>query len=99
MTCVMRSEMFKFSLYVLSLRRFVERLKMVMVPDTSENVNLCICPGCPTYRESKLIGILFCGKGKAKEAVKKIDCLCPKCPVWKKYKLQGIYYCVIGKAT
>ena len=72
---------------------------MVVVPDVVENVNLCICPGCPTYRESRLTGILFCGKGKAKEPVKKVDCKCPKCQVWKNYKLQDIYYCVIGKGT
>lgn len=72
---------------------------MVTVDDTIENVKLCICPGCPTYKESKLTGILFCGKGKAKEPVKQKDCICPKCPVWKNYKLQDNYYCVNGKAT
>jgi len=72
---------------------------MVVVPDTVENVKMCVCPGCPTYRESKLTGILFCARGKASETVKEKDCLCPKCMVWKNYKLQGIYYCSIGKAT
>jgi hypothetical protein len=91
--------MFKFPAVCFSHGCFVAGLKMVAVADISENVNLCICPGCPTYRESKLTGILFCGKGKANETVSKKDCLCPKCPVWKKYKLQDIYYCFIGKAT
>lgn len=72
---------------------------MVMVPDTVDNVKLCICPGCPTYRKSKLTGILYCGKGKAQETVDKDGCICPTCSVWKKYKLQNNYYCSIGKAV
>lgn len=72
---------------------------MVVVPDTVENVKMCVCPGCPTYRESKFTGTLFCARGKASEAVKQKDCLCPKCMLWKNYKLQDIYYCSIGKAT
>ena len=72
---------------------------MVMVPDTADNAKQCICPGCPTYRESKLTGILFCGKSKAKETVKKEGCFCPNCPVWKKYELQDNYYCISGKTV
>ena len=72
---------------------------MVMVPDIAENVKQCICPGCQTYRDSKLIGIAFCAKGKAKETVTQKGCDCPKCPVWVKYSLQDEYYCSIGKAT
>lgn len=71
----------------------------VMVPDTAENTKMCICPWCPTFRESKLSGILFCAKGKAKEMVKQKGCNCPKCAVWKNYKLQDQYYCDIGKAA
>jgi hypothetical protein len=72
---------------------------MVMVPDTADNVKQCICPGCPTYRESKLTGILYCGREKAKETVIQKGCICPKCSVWKNYKLQDNYYCSIGKAV
>ncbi|MGE5637267.1 MAG: DUF2769 domain-containing protein [Chloroflexota bacterium] len=72
---------------------------MVMVPDIPENVKQCICPGCPTYKTSKLTGILFCGKGKAKEPVVQKGCDCPRCPVWKKYGLKDQYYCVNGKAA
>ena len=71
----------------------------VMVPDTAENTKMCICPWCPAFRESKLSGILFCAKGKAKEMVKQKGCNCPKCAVWKNYKLQNQYYCDIGKAA
>ena len=72
---------------------------MVMVPDTAENTKQCICPGCPTFRESKLTGTLFCAKGKAKETVNQKGCTCPKCAVWKNYKLQNNYYCRMGKAV
>ncbi len=72
---------------------------MTAVPNNAENVKLCVCPGCPTYRESKLTGTLFCARGNAAEAVKQKDCLCPKCMVWKNFKLQDIYYCAIGKTT
>jgi hypothetical protein len=71
----------------------------VIVPDATENTKKCICPGCPTFAESKLGGIAFCAKGKAKETVKKKDGLCPRCSVWKNYKLQDQYYCEIGKAA
>ena len=71
----------------------------VIVPDTTENTKKCICPGCPTFAESRLSGIAFCAKGKAKETVKKKACLCPKCSVWKNYKLQYQFYCEIEKAA
>jgi hypothetical protein len=71
----------------------------VMVPDTAENTKMCICPWCPTFRESKLSGILFCAKGKAKEMVKEKGCNCPKCAVWKNYKLQDQYYCDTRKTA
>ncbi len=70
----------------------------VMVPDTMENMKMCICSGCPTFRESKLTGILFCAKGKAAETVIEKGCNCPKCAVWITYKLQNQYYCSAGKA-
>jgi hypothetical protein len=70
----------------------------VMVPDTAENTTRCICPACPTFRESKLSGTLFCARGKAKENVNYKDCLCPKCQVWTNYELKDNYYCSVGKA-
>ena len=71
----------------------------VMVPDSAENTKMCICPWCPTFRESKLGGITFCAKGKAKEATKEKGCNRPKCAVWKNYKLQDQYYCEMGKSV
>ncbi len=70
-----------------------------VVPDTDENANLCFCPGCPTYKISKLTGILYCGKGMAKEKVTPAECICPKCPVWMNYKLDQQYYCLRGRSV
>jgi hypothetical protein len=65
----------------------------ISVPDTDENVKMCLCPDCPTYKGSNLTGILFCAKGKAKEDVKNASCICPECPVSGKYGLKQQYYC------
>jgi hypothetical protein len=65
----------------------------ISVPDTEENVKMCFCPDCPTYKSFNLTGILFCAKGKAKEDVKSVSCICPSCPVFAKYKLKRQYYC------
>jgi hypothetical protein len=72
---------------------------MVAVPDVPDNVKQCICLGCPTFKGSKLMGILFCAKGKAKETVNQQGCDCPKCPVWAKYGLKDQYFCSNGKAV
>jgi hypothetical protein len=69
------------------------------IPDNEENVKLCICPACPTYKNSSLTGTLFCVRGKAKEPVKSASCPCPACPVFSKYGLRLQYYCITGKAT
>jgi hypothetical protein len=69
------------------------------VPDTEENVQLCLCPGCPTYRKSNLSNNVFCARGKAKETAKAAGCLCPKCPIFVKYALDQMYYCIKGKSA
>jgi Protein of unknown function (DUF2769) len=71
----------------------------ISVPDNEENVKLCLCPVCPTYKNSNLTGTLFCAKGKAKEKVKSVSCNCPTCPVFAKYGLKQNYYCIKGKAA
>jgi hypothetical protein len=71
----------------------------ISVPDIEENVKLCMCPGCPTYKGSNLTGSLFCAKGKAKEKVKSASCNCPECLVFAKYGLNQMYYCIKGKAA
>jgi hypothetical protein len=69
------------------------------VPNTSEDMKLCWCPDCPTYKKSNLKGILFCAQGKAKEKVKSDSCFCPHCPIFKKYGFKQQYYCITGKTS
>jgi len=44
---------------------------MSKVPETSDNMKLCICQTCPTCKKCNLTEGLFCAKGKAKEKAKK----------------------------
>jgi hypothetical protein len=44
---------------------------MGKVPEISDNMKLCICQTCPTYKKCNLTDALFCAKGKAKEKQKK----------------------------
>jgi hypothetical protein len=64
------------------------------VPDTQENMKLCMCGGCPTFKKSPLTGGFFCVKGKAKETVKQSGCKCGSCAVFKKYNLKAGYFCL-----
>jgi len=59
------------------------------VSDTMENMKLCICGTCPTFRHSSLSGGIFCARGKAKEKVEQMGCACGNCPVFAKYKLKA----------
>ena len=70
-----------------------------LVPDIDENAKLCVCPGCPTYKQSNLSNNVFCARGKANQPAKAVGCLCPDCPVFKKYALGQMYYCVLGKSV
>ncbi len=69
------------------------------VLDNEKNAQLCLCPGCPTYKKSNLTNNVFCARGKAKEKVVSVDCLCPNCPVYKQYNLDQMYYCMQGKSA
>jgi hypothetical protein len=69
------------------------------VLDNPQNVALCICPTCPTYKKSNLTGILYCSKGKAKEKIATAGCICPNCPVYKQNGLDQMYYCQQGKSA
>ena len=69
------------------------------VLDNEENIKLCLCEGCPTFKKSKFSSNFFCGKGKAKESAKTGGCLCANCDVFKKYMLDQLYYCVLGKSS
>lgn len=71
----------------------------IIVPNTPENMKLCICGTCPTFKGSALSGGFFCSMGKAKEKVKQAGCVCGKCPVTAKYGLKWGYYCLNGKSA
>jgi hypothetical protein len=71
----------------------------VSVPDTEENMKMCIWGTCPTFKGSPLSGGFFCAKGKAKETVKQAGCVCATCPVFSKYGLKSGYFCVSGKSA
>jgi len=69
-----------------------------VVLDNEENVKLCLCPGCPTYKKSNFKSNVFCARGKAKEKVAISGCVCAGCSVFKNYSLDQMYYCVQGKS-
>jgi len=72
------------------------------VEDTQENLKMCVCPNCPTFKNSQLSGGLFCAKGKATEEeidILQAGCLCWDCIVFDKYNLELEYYCVRGKSA
>ena len=64
------------------------------VSDTIENLKLCICGKCPTFKQSPLSGGFFCAKGKAKEKAKQAGCICGKCALFAKYSLKNGYFCI-----
>jgi len=71
------------------------------VDDNKENLKMCSCPDCPTFKNSQLSVGLFCAKGKAtekEEDVLQAGCMCWDCPVSDKYNLNMEYYCVRGKS-
>jgi hypothetical protein len=71
----------------------------VAVPNTPENMKMCLCGKCPTFKGSPLTGGFFCSMGKAKEPVKQAGCLCGKCGVTAKYGLKGGIWCIRGKSA
>jgi hypothetical protein len=73
----------------------------IKVHDNEENLKMCSCPNCPTFKNSELNVGLFCAKGKATEKAEDIlqsGCLCWNCPVSDKYDLELEYFCVRGKS-
>jgi hypothetical protein len=71
----------------------------IVVPNTEENLRMCMCPNCPTFKSSPLSTSLFCAKGKAEETVLHAGCMCTHCPVSSTYGLSLEYFCVRGKSA
>jgi hypothetical protein len=71
---------------------------MPRIADTQENMEKCICGGCPTYNDcmkEKMQG-LFCGREKSDCEISKGGCLCGACPLASEFRLEKMYYCMIG---
>ena len=71
---------------------------MAKVADTQENLNKCICGGCPSHNEcmkDRKHG-LFCAREKTDCEFIKKGCICGACPVASENRLENMYYCEIG---
>ncbi len=66
---------------------------MQSVPDTKENRERCLCPGCPSYPHDCKGELLYCSVGKSRCDISAKGCICNFCPVWKEYKLSSLYFC------
>lgn len=73
---------------------------MAKVPDTQENVQKCICGGCPSYDQCMRDKdeILYCARGKSKCEIVKNGCRCGSCPLTPEFDLDRLYYCATGAA-
>ncbi|MGB7061687.1 MAG: DUF2769 domain-containing protein [Candidatus Zixiibacteriota bacterium] len=73
---------------------------MAKVADTPENMQKCICGGCPSHNQCMKDNKqgLFCAVGKTDCELAKSGCLCGACPVASEHKLDKMYYCEIGAA-
>lgn len=61
----------------------------MIVPDTKENQDKCICSDCSTYNQcmgDNQEG-LFCARGNTSCEIEEDECLCVQCPIDKEYKL------------
>jgi hypothetical protein len=73
---------------------------MAKIPDTQENIQKCICGGCPSYSQC-MRGkdeILYCARAKSHCEIVKSGCLCGACPLTPEFDLDKMYYCEIGAA-
>ena len=73
----------------------------VIVPNTEENAQKCLCPQFPVYNEcmTNKNELFFCSIGKAKCEFEKWGCKCAKCPIENGYNLVGLFYCEKGLVT
>lgn len=64
---------------------------------TEEFLNMCICPGCPSWREcGEKGGFCLSTIGKSSCITEEKGCICPRCPVTSKKGLKHDYYCTKG---
>lgn len=65
-----------------------EKKKMVL--------SMCICEGCPSWKECEVKELGFCITGKSKCIEEEQGCICPSCPVTEKMGLKNVYHCIRG---
>ena len=82
------------------MTKLVKEAKMAKVPDTQENVNKCVCGGCPSYTDCMRDNneILYCAREKSGCDVTRKGCLCGACPLAAEFGLDKFFYCIIGAA-
>ena len=68
-----------------------ERMKQL-----EQSKNMCICPGCPSYKGTGDKGLLFFGMGKSTIIKEEKGCSCGLCPVVSHMGLTRLYYCTRG---
>ena len=68
---------------------------MMKVPATPENLERCICAGCPSFPGE---GVFYCARGQSQQAVKRRGCTCGDCKNFQEYGLKDGYYCAAGVA-
>ena len=76
---------------------------MGVVIKSDENLNKCVCAGCPSYDEC-MKGkeeLLYCSSKVSKSACEfeRKGCICGTCPVQIENGLTSGYYCVSGAPT
>jgi hypothetical protein len=73
----------------------------MVVEDTAENAERCVCPACPTYNDCMRAAgeLLYCARGKTGCSLSAVSCACGSCTVWVSHELGGYYYCMKGAAT
>lgn len=72
----------------------------MLVPDSLENRDRCICRNCSSYPVNCGLEvkseILYCGTAQSECDIEKNSCLCPNCPIFEELGLTETYYCETG---
>ena len=71
---------------------------MARVPDTQENLQKCICGGCPSYNQCMQDNMegLYCAREKSGCEFDKSGCICGACPLAPEFNLDKLFYCETG---
>lgn len=71
---------------------------MAKVPDIQENLQKCICGGCPSYNQCMQDNMegLYCAREKSSCEFDKNGCICGVCPLAPEFNLDKLFYCETG---